>query len=230
MDTWKGLLRGGDDLLADMLAGRRLLHHWLRLCLGMILCAAVYGAVLGFWHGPRLAAYAAVKLPLVLLLTAALTVGFGWIAATVLGLPLRFGQVTVLTFLALAAASVLLVSLAPIAWLFTFCAPPPSDGARTAHNLLYLLHTLFVGGCGVAGTAVLWKAMRGLPAPLRTIRTVFAVWIAAFALVGGEVAWALRPFIGSVYMPVVFLRPDALDGNVYEFIVNDILPHLASRN
>jgi hypothetical protein len=29
-------------------------------------------------------------------------------------------------------------------------------------------------------------------------------------------------------MPVVFLRPDALDGNVYEFIFTDILPHLAS--
>ncbi|HSK79274.1 MAG TPA: hypothetical protein VLQ45_22670 [Thermoanaerobaculia bacterium] len=229
MDTWKGLLGGADALLADLLAGRRLLHHWIRLSLGMILCAAVYGAVLGFWHGPRLAAYAAVKLPLVLLLTAALTVGFGWIASALLGLPLRFGQVTVLTFLALATGSALLVSLAPIAWLFTVCAPPPSDEAQTAHNLLYLLHTVFVGGCGVAGTAMLWRAMRGLPAPPRTIRTVYGVWIAAFALVGGEVAWALRPFIGSVYMPVVFLRPDALDGNVYEFIVNDILPHLASR-
>lgn len=148
MDTWKGILGGTDALLADLLAGRRLLHHWLRLSLGMILCTAVYGAVLGFWHGPRLAAYAAVKLLLVLLLTAALTVGFGWIAAALLGLPLRFGQVTVLTFLALAAGSALLVSLAPVAWLFTVCAPPPSGEARTAHNLLYLLHTAFVGGCG----------------------------------------------------------------------------------
>ena len=49
-----------------------------------------------------------------------------------------------------------------------------------------------------------------------------------FALVGGEVAWALRPFVGSVYKPVVFLRADALDGNVYEFIFTEILPHLLS--
>jgi hypothetical protein len=76
----------------------------------------------------------------------------------------------------------------------------------------------------------LWKAMRKLAAPVRTLRTVYAVWVVAFALVGGEVAWALRPFIGSVYMPVVFLRPDALHGNVYEFIFTDILPHLASRH
>jgi hypothetical protein len=95
------LLHGADRLLTEVIAGRDLLRHWLRLCVAMAACAALYGAVLGSWHGPRLAAYDAVKLPLVLLLTAALTVGFAWTAAAALGLPLRFGQVAVLTFLAL---------------------------------------------------------------------------------------------------------------------------------
>jgi hypothetical protein len=228
-ETWRELLRGADGLLADIAAGRGLLGHGLRLALGMTVCAAVYGAVLGFWHGWQLALYAAVKLPLVLLLTAALTVAFSWTAAAAVGLPLRFGQVAVLTFLALAVASLFLASLAPVAWLFTVSAPPPTGEARTAHNLLYLLHTTFVGACGLAGTGALWRALRRLDAPQRSLRAAFALWIAGYALVGGEVAWALRPFVGSVYMPVVFLRPDALDGNVYEFIVTDILPHLAPR-
>jgi hypothetical protein len=222
------LLHGADRLLTEVIAGRDLLRHWLRLCLAMAVCAALYGAVLGLWHGPRLAAYDAVKLPLVLLLTSALTVGFAWTAAAVLGLPLRFGQVAVLTFLALAVASLLLASLVPVAGFFNLSAPAPTPAARTAHNLLYLLHTAFVGACGLAGTVALWKAMRRLDAPLRTLRLVYAVWVAAFALVGGEVAWVLRPFVGSVYMPVRFLRPDAFDGNVYEFIVTDILKHFIS--
>ena len=229
MDTWRSMLHGADGLIAEVVAGHRLAHHWIRLSIGMGLCAAAYGGVLGLWHGPRLAAYAAVKLPLVLLLTSLLTVAFSWAAAAILGLPLRFGQVAVLTFLALAAGSLLLLSLTPVAWIFTVSAPAPSAGARTAHNLLYLLHTACVGGCGIAGSVALWKAMRRLEGRRRTIRAVYAVWLAAFALVGGEVAWALRPFVGSVYMPVIFLRPDALDGNVYEFIANDILPHLISR-
>ena len=49
------------------------------------------------------------------------------------------------------------------------------------------------------------------------------------AVVGGEVAWALRPFVGSVYLTVAFVREDALDGNVYEFIWTDIRPHLVGR-
>ena len=229
MDTWQAMLRGAEELLDEVLGGRRLLHHWLRLCLGMAACSALYGAVLGGWHGPRLAVYSAIKLPLVLLLTSALTVAFSWIAAALLGLRLRFGQVAVLSFLALAAGSLLLASLAPVAWIFTVCSPPPSDHARTAHNVLYLLHTGCVGGCGIAGTATLWKAMARMDAPRRALRAVYAIWVAAFALVGGEVAWALRPFVGSIYMPVHFLRPDALAGNVYEFIITDIVPHLLSR-
>jgi len=220
------LLRGLDDLLADAAAGRRLARHGWGLGVRMAACAALYGAVFGGWHGLRLAGYVALKFPLVLLLTSALTLLFSWLAARLLGLPLGLGQVAVLTLLGLAVASVLLASLSPVAWLFIHCAPAPAPAARTAHNLLYLMHTLFVGGCGLAGTAALWRAMQQLPAPRRTLRTVWIVWVLTYAVVGGEIAWVLRPFVGSVYVPVVFLRRDALDGNVYEFVFTDILPHL----
>jgi hypothetical protein len=223
------LRRKRDALLADVLEGRALGAHWLRLCVLMTLCAALYGAVLGHWHGPRLAAYVAVKLPLVLLLTSALTLVLSFILAQLLGLPLRFGQVAVLIFLGLASAGVLLASLAPVAWLFTVSAPPPTPEARTAHNLLYLLHTGFVGGSGLVGSLALRQALGATGRPPAVVWRVYASWVLAYAFVGGEVAWALRPFVGSVYHPVVFLREDALRGNVYEFVFTDILPHLLSR-
>lgn len=224
----RALLRSRGRLLDEVVAGRGLLRIWVGLCLSMMLCAALYGAVLGSWHGSRLSFYVAVKLPLVLLLTSALTMLLSWMGAALLGLPLKFGQVAVLTFLGLAVGGLLLASLATVAWLFTFCAPEPGVKARTAHNLLYLLHTAFVGGCGLSGTVVLWSAMRRLGAPIRTLLPVYLLWVLAYALVGGEVAWVLRPFVGSVYEPVVFLREDAFRGNVYEFIFTDILPHLFS--
>ena len=188
--------------------------------------AAIYGAALGQWRGGEQIAYAAVKLPLVLVLTATLTLPFNWMSAWLLGLRVGFVQVAVLTFLALAAAAVLLASLAPVAWLFTVSAPPHSAAARATHNLLYLLHTALVAGSGLAGTAVLWRTLERLAGDRRRARRIFGAWIAGFALVGGEVAWALRPFVGSVYHPSAFLRSDALDGNVYEFILRDILPFL----
>jgi hypothetical protein len=223
------LLEWRSTILGDVLAGRRLRPHGANLLALMIVGAAAYGAVLGMWHGPKLALYCAIKFPLVLLLTTVVTIVFSWMAGALLGLPLAPGQVIVLNLLALGAAATLLASLVPIAWLFTFSAPPPGTAERTTHNLLYLMHTGFVAGCGLGGMRLLWVALEETRRPRHVVVAVYLVWIVTYALVGGEVAWALRPFVGSVSpdFPVVFLRPDALHGNVYEFIWTDILPHLA---
>jgi hypothetical protein len=225
--TVSGLLGDRTLLLDRVRDGDRLVALWRALTVMMTVCAGIYGAVFGMWHGPRLAIYVAIKFPLVLMVTALLTMVFNWVVAVVAGIPLRFLQVSVLTFLTLAIASVILVSLVPVAWLFTLAAPEPTEAARTAHNLLYLMHTAFVGGAGILGSRVLWTALARIAAG-RQVAVVYAFWLFGFAFVGGEVAWALRPFVGSVYYPVVFLRADALDGNVYEFIGTQIVPHLLS--
>jgi hypothetical protein len=225
------LLHQRDQLLTEILSERPLGRTLCQLTLVMVISAAAYGAVLGFWHGTRLSAYDAVKLPLVLVLTSTFTVFFSWVAACALNLPLRLAQVAVLTFLGLTTAAVVLLSLAPIAWFFTVCAPAPSAASRATHNALYLMHTAFVAACGMAGTHALWDGMCRLGRPRASVRGAYVLWVLAYALVGGEIAWALRPFVGSVspQYPVVFLRDDALKGNVYEFIGSDIVPYLWSR-
>src|SRR5262245_3742530 len=135
--TWRG------GLLDDLARSEQLASHAGALLVLMIAGAAGYGAVLGKWHGVTLAVYCAIKLPLVLVLTTAITIAFSWVAALLLGVPLRFPQVVVLNLLTLATASVLLASLIPIAWIFIAAAPPPTAASRTAHNLLYLMHTGF---------------------------------------------------------------------------------------
>jgi hypothetical protein len=218
-----------EALLDDVLADRGLGRTWLRLVALTCACAALYGFVFGSWHGSRLALFVALKFPLVLLATAALTLPLNWTLAVATRAPISFRQVAVLTFLTLALASLLVASLAPVAWLFVRGAPPPSDAARTAHNLLYLMHTAFVGGAGYASVALLRGGLERRGDVGRQAARALRVWVVTFALVGGEVAWALRPFVGSVYYRVELLREDALDGNVYEFIWTDILPHLTGR-
>jgi len=214
-----------DELVRGVDVGRKLAMTTALLTAG----AAVYGLVLGLWRGGPQILYAAVKLPLVLLLTAAFTMVFNWMTAVLLGLRVRFVQVAVLACGVLAIAAVLLASLASVAWLFTVSAPQASLTARTTHNLLYLFHTLFVGLSGITGSVALLHALRLLAKNDRQARTIYVIWLLTFALVGGEVAWALRPFVGSIYEPVAFLRDDALDGNVYEFVFTDILPYLLGR-
>lgn len=126
-----------------------------------------------------------------------------------------------------AGASAVAASLAPVAWFFTEALPDPSPTQRTLHNVLYLVHTALIAAGGVAGTMLLRRVLVDVCAgDARRARAVRFAWTFVYAFVGGEMAWVLRPFVGSVYLPVVFLRRDALHGNVYEFILTDILPHL----
>jgi hypothetical protein len=188
---WFQLLSGRERLLDRVLGDEPFTPIFGQLLIVMIAGAALYGAALGSWHGARLAAYDALKLPLVLLLTSAFTVLFSWVTSRALGISLQFSHVA--TFTGLATAAVLLASLTPIAWFFTWCAPLPDAGARATHNELYLFHTAFIAMCGVGGTQTLWRAMLRLPHPRRVITSAYVLWVLAYALVGGEVAWALRP-------------------------------------
>lgn len=193
----------------------------------ILVCGALYGASLGAWHDARLASYTAIKVPLLLFATAALTALFNWIIASMIGLHLRFAESIEMSLLPLAIASVILASCAPIVFFFDLSLPPPMPTEQTLHNLLYLTHTALVAGAGVTGTTFLRRRLLEVcNGDARLARRVHATWVVAFAFTGGEVAWILRPFIGSVYLPVVFLRSDALHGNVYEFILTDIVPHL----
>jgi hypothetical protein len=215
-----------DRLLPTLEAGSGSGRSALAVALIIATGGGLYGAACGLWRDPRFVLYTTIKLPLVLFVTAALSTPFSAVAAATLGLRLRFAHVVALAFHGLATTALLLGSFAPVAALFTLTAPDPASGARTTHNLLYLMHVGFVGYAGLRGTLALEDALARLCRSPELARRIGFAWVVCFALVGGEVAWALRPFIGSIYQPVAFLRRDALDGNVYEFIATDILPHL----
>ncbi len=39
------------------------------------------------------------------------------------------------------------------------------------------------------------------------VKTVFRIWVVVFGLVGAQMSWVLRPFVGSPDMPFVWFRP-----------------------
>lgn len=220
------LERNRRALLDDLRLDRDVHRHAGALIVATIVFGAIYGAVLGSWHGAKLASYVAIKVPLLMLATAAITALFNWIVAALLGLRLRPMQTLGLTLVPLAIASIVAASLAPVAWLFTQSLAGPSPSQQTLHNLLYLVHVALVGASGLVGMRMLRRCLEDVTGDRQLAARIRMSWTIVYAFVGGEVAWILRPFIGSVYLPVVFFREDALRGNVYEFIVTDIVPHL----
>jgi hypothetical protein len=197
------------------------------MALAVVVCSAGYGWSFGLWRSPLLAAYVAIKLPLLLVITTSLVMVLNWIMAQLMSSGLRLAQVAALTYRAMAVASVALVTLAPICALFALTWPEPARGEDLAHNLLLLVHVCFVGFAGVYGNTSLLDGLRRLCRPGTPVRRLYVSWLAANVIVGCQLAWILRPFMGSPNYPVAFLREDALEGNFYEFVfVTIIWKHL----
>ena len=52
------------------------------------------------------------------------------------------------------------------------------------------------------------------------MRTVFRVWVLVFGLVGAQMGWVLRPFIGDPSKPATFFRER--EGNFFQAVTTKI--------
>ena len=204
-------------------------NELLGLVLFVSFACALYGAVLAGWRSPRLSLYVAVKLPALFLGTTALVAVFNWMTACLLGSGLSFKSSVFAVFASMAIGGWILLGLAPVALFFLLTGVSPTGTPtelQLAHNSILMTHIFILALAGIGGNAALLQGLRRIVRPRCPASRLFLAWLAAFALVGGQLSWILRPFVGSPFFPVVFLRPDALDRNFYEFVFTEVLPFL----
>lgn len=183
-----------------------------------ILCAflsGIYGFSMGIHHGTLQAASSAFKLPLLFLVTALFCVPSLYTFNVLLGQRFRFMQTVALMTTTLGTTTILLASLAPISLFFTLTT---NDRA-----FLLLMHVAICGLCGIYGVRYLYRgctyiAFR-MEQPLNTF--LLRMWITIYAIVGMQLSWRLRPFLGGTAGedPFVFLRSD-IDGNFFTAVLS----------
>lgn len=167
------------------------------LIVTIVLSCAAFGAAIGTLRMGLQPLFAAVKLPLVVLFTAGLTVpAFSALTkATTGAASIRRDVLLVLSSLAL--TSMVLAALAPVVLLGVMV------DARY-HALILLV----VGCCGVAGLAGLVFFLRGVSRrSVRVPKLATLTALGVFALVGSQMAWTLRPFVARPRAAVELVRP-----------------------
>ena len=199
------------------------------LVMFVVLACGLYGAVLAGWRAPLMAIYGAVKLPVLFLGTAIIVAVFNWMTASVLGAGLSFRSTVFVVLASLTIASWILLSLLPVALFFMLSGVSSAgthDELRYAHNSILLTHIAILALAGLGGNAALLKGLRRIVRPGCPATSLFLSWLVAFAFVGCQLSWILRPFVGSPFYPVAFMRADCLDRNFYEFVFKEVLPFL----
>jgi hypothetical protein len=212
------LLRGDAGLLAAWI------ERWTirRACpdiAAIIIGAGAFGSAMGAWRDPWQAIFAAVKLPLIVLITAAGNALINGMLAPLLGLNLGMRQSFAAVLSSFALAGVILGAFSPLMGFLVRNLPPMDARTATspaAHGLLLFVLVVVIAFAGVTANARLLQLLRKLGGNETTAWRILFAWLAVNLLLGSQLAWILRPFIGAPGLDVMFLRPDAFRGSFFE--------------
>ena len=211
---------GWFDRVDELLRGRLPVDEApVRSTLRLIGCVAVfgvaYGAVMGTFtglspeHRVQLL-YSAAKVPLLLLVSFALSVPSFFVLNALLGVADDFPAAIRALAATQAGLTVILAAFAPFTAVW-YLTSADYTAAVTFNGLMFLAAS--------ASAQILLRRFYG-PLIRRNPRhrVLLAGWLVVYAFVAIQMAWVLRPFIGDPLQPPQFLRPEVFSQNAYEVV------------
>jgi hypothetical protein len=190
-----------------------------------LLCAilsAIYGSTMGMNHSIPLTLSSAIKLPILFLLTAAICIPSLYTFNVLLGQRFKFLQTVALMVMTLGTTTILLASLAPLSFFFALTSKD--------YPFLMLMHVAIFGLCGLYGVQYLSRGCGYLAfrmgQPLNNL--LLRIWIGIYAVVGMQLGWRLRPFVGTIGSPFELFRDDE-GGNFYTSVWRLFINLLGNR-
>jgi hypothetical protein len=212
------LLQGNADDIAVSLS-RASFRSLAQYCLIILIGSGLYGATLGLWRAPLQSLYTAIKFPLVIFLTCLGNGAINGMLAQILGSGFSFKQTALAIVMSFAIAATILGGFAPITFFVWSNAPPlASKNAILGHSVMLLTHVFAIALAGIIANRRLLGLLRKMSGSDATACAVLFSWLAGNLFLGAQLAWNLRPFIGSPGLAVQFLRADPLTGNFYEAV------------
>jgi hypothetical protein len=212
------LLRGEPETISawsEVWSTRRFALHIAVIILG----AGGYGAAMGWWRDPQQALYVALKFPLILLLTTLGNAFLNAMLAPLLGLNLPFRQSFSAILMSFTITSAILGAFSPLMAFLVWNAPAlAANGSAAAYRLMMLAHVAAIALAGATGNLRLFQLLARLGRSRAVALRVLCAWLAVNLLLGSQLSWNLRPFIGSPTLPVEFFRPTAFQGNFFETV------------
>jgi hypothetical protein len=197
----------------------------LALHLGVVVIGAgLYGAAMGWWRDPQQAFYVAIKFPLIILLTTIGNTLLNAMLAPLLGLNIPFRQSFAAILISFTVTAAILGAFSPLMAFLIWNAPPISPEAVSGptYSVIKLMQVTVIAFAGVVGNARLFQLLTRLGGSQAIARRVLFAWLTVNLFLGSQLAWILRPFIGSPSLPVEFFRTTALHGNFYENVFHSL--------
>jgi hypothetical protein len=173
----------------------------------------------GIWRAPLQGFYVAMKFPLLIVLVTVGNALINGIFAKVLGAKLTFRESFLAVLMSFTIASVILASFSPLMLCLIWNSPSVSDPASAmAHHGILLFNVVAIAFAGVVSNLHLYKLILHLTESRVESKRIIFSWLAVNLLLGSQLSWIMRPFIGGPKGAVEFLRDNAFVGNFFEAV------------
>lgn len=215
------LLRNSGDVLLLMRDERQLPALSRTFFVASVLMAAIYGAVMGatnllqgsamdMGHKFALVGIVAAKVPSLYLLTLAIVLPPVYVSNAFAGARFAFQRMLALLLASIAITSTILASMASVSFFFALTSG--------SYHFIKLLHVAVFAYAGLVGLSFLIRGVgdMSIVEGRSTPKPVFLLWLLLYMFVGTQLAWVLRPFVGSPNEPFQVFR--ARSGNFYESV------------
>jgi hypothetical protein len=199
-----------------ILRGEQSARDLRRLLALVMVFGMFYGAVMGTFSATSLErllqiAFSAIKVPLLLLMTFLISLPSFFVLNTLMGLRSDFGDAVRALLTTQAGLTIVLASLAPFTALWYASQP--------AYNIAILFNAFIFAVASFTAQFLLRRLYRPLIQRDPKHRLLLRLWIVIYVFVGIQMAWVLRPFVGSPLAQTRFFREGAFS-NAYAFVGN----------
>src|SRR4030095_13251657 len=155
------LLRG-DVASGHKAIERAELRRWCLYVAIIIVGTGLFGTAMGAWRAPLQALYTAIKLPLIILLTALGNGLLNAMLAPLLGVNLGVRQSLVAVLMSFTIAAVILGAFSPLLAFLVWNTPPLSPapgGSFSSHSIVLLSQTTMIAFAGIAANVRLLQLL-----------------------------------------------------------------------
>ena len=182
----------------------------------ILLFLFLYGLIMGSHNGMLQSLVTGIKIPVLFFFSLIICFPAFYVIQYVIGSTMSFYQMTNIILSGFVVFSTISLSFAPIVVFFMITG--------NNYSFLKLLHVSIFVFAGIFALKIILKGLKFSYEKKNVYPklgiNVFKIWIIIFAFVSTQLAWNLRPFVGSKDLPFELFREK--EGNFYLAIIHSM--------
>jgi hypothetical protein len=179
----------------------------------IVIFSLLYGVIMGSYNGVLQSIVTGIKIPCLIVLSLLICFPALYVVQSMIGSTMTIYQMTNIIFAGFFVFSTIALSFAPIVIFFMIT----SD----SYSFLKLLHVAIFTFSGIFAVSTIINGLK-FSCEKKNIypklgMSIFKIWVVILAFVSSQLAWNLRPFVGSRDMPFELFRKH--EGNFYVAVI-----------